>query len=265
MTIYYHVSSNFFEGNTFTPRIPRHRDFGEDGVTPRICVAKTIDGCVTAMPNGNLNFSKLLANTNGILKVFRVDTHKLGINQASIIEWDELYRHDLVRDAYWTEEAWITESFTVPEEDIFYITPIYWEADEVDNVSFKIREAAESLDGDLVKTYYQHHNNDKDPVPALHTIDELEYKTFGIDKDFYFFFDAAHKSVWFNTLNEFSNSLVWKEVNYSNLPIEFIPTDMIDIPRHYITVRVEIMTSSKESQTQFFNCIKRILKNTFYL
>lgn len=52
-TIFYHISEMYL-GNTvsMSPRIPINqmtKIFGEDSVTPRICVGRTIDNCLTAI------------------------------------------------------------------------------------------------------------------------------------------------------------------------------------------------------------------------
>lgn len=49
----FHVSEKDLNNKVLTPRVPRNSWFidngYEDGKTPRICVAKTIDNCLTAL------------------------------------------------------------------------------------------------------------------------------------------------------------------------------------------------------------------------
>ena len=51
--MYYHISEQDLDGVILNPRIPTNSWFidngYEDGKTPRICVAKSIDNCLTAI------------------------------------------------------------------------------------------------------------------------------------------------------------------------------------------------------------------------
>lgn len=45
----YHISTINHDMETFFPRVPQHRMKEEDGITPRVCFAESIEGAMTAI------------------------------------------------------------------------------------------------------------------------------------------------------------------------------------------------------------------------
>lgn len=116
--IFYHVSLDLNSSSYFEPRIPVKRRPDEDFKTKRVCVSKTIEGCLTAIPEVERMFIAGKEFQGLKVKIFTIDTCKLGIPDKAIVDSEYLYMTDKVRDADLTEECWITVPFTVPEENI---------------------------------------------------------------------------------------------------------------------------------------------------
>lgn len=192
MPIFYCVSKDLLKDGYFYPRIPKNRDWREDASVTRICVSKHLDGCFTSMPGGNLNISNLNHETHGIFKVFRIDTEKLGISPENIIDTDVLYQTNKVQDAYWTDECWILEPFTVPDEDISLINLHHWETDEVENVPYDVRELADELDGDIEEACIQLYAIDD--MEYISTVENVQYGVIGKDNLYTFFFKDCYLS-----------------------------------------------------------------------
>ncbi|EEM25301.1 hypothetical protein CQ064_09095 [Bacillus sp. MYb78] len=160
MSIFYHISMDLQHSGEFVPRIPscRHQD-KEDDVTNRICVSRTIDDCLSAIPSGGAHLEELNIEQRGYYKVFKIDTEKLGIEDSDIVSSDVLYQEDLVRDAEVTNEHWILKGFQVAKEDSYIIKLIAWEESSKDIVpEFIYRMAEEQYGGDYVKAYTDHFN-----------------------------------------------------------------------------------------------------------
>ncbi|MBQ8998707.1 MAG: hypothetical protein IJ086_08500 [Clostridium sp.] len=152
--VYCHISSDLSEDNYFYPRIPDTIREDENSEINRVCVAKTLEGALTAIPNGAGRLDTYLEHSSYYFKVFIIDTEKLGINK--IMSSEELYKSDYVRDAEITGEHWILEPFEVPQEDIFYIRLNNWDENETDIVPYKIYELSETdeYEGDYEEAYY---------------------------------------------------------------------------------------------------------------
>lgn len=134
--ILYHISVELDHNGYFQPDIPdclkyTDDDFMEDITTQRVCASSTIEGCLSSIPDGGRNFSKLVLNQNGYFKLFIIDTEELGIQENQIIDGDTLYNSGLVYDAHLTGEHWILKSFQVPKEDTLIIFPYYWENETI--------------------------------------------------------------------------------------------------------------------------------------
>lgn len=113
----YHVTLDMEHNGVFSPRIPASRMKTEDATTKRICVADSIEGCLTASPFGAHYLSESLLETDDCIKVFVIDTEKLGLTSAEVISPDDLYQSGKVEDAYLTGEHWLLKDITIPEED----------------------------------------------------------------------------------------------------------------------------------------------------
>lgn len=160
MAIFYHVSTDLHHSGSFIPRVPtcRHQD-KEDDITKRVCVAPTVENCLTSIPNGGSGLENLNIDRNGYYRVFKIDTDKLGISQESIVNSDTLYKEDLVRDSFFSNEHWITTSFQVAKEDTFLIKLIDWEEEPIDVIPHSVIELAdanEEYEGDYLAYYMDH-------------------------------------------------------------------------------------------------------------
>lgn len=113
----YHVSLHLNHPGIFDLRVPESRMKDEDSVTPRICVSDSIEGCLTASAFGAHYLGESLMETDDLMKVFVIDTEKLGLTSSDVIFPTELYQSGKVDDANLTNEYWILKDFVVPQED----------------------------------------------------------------------------------------------------------------------------------------------------
>lgn len=174
MTIFYHVSTDLKHNGVFQPRVPssRHQD-AEDDKTPRVSVGLTIDDCFTAIPGGGGRLDELNVERRGYYLVYKIDTEKLGIKSEHIVSSDELYEKDLVRDANFTNEHWITVPFTVPKEDAFMIRLFEWQEDPEDVIPHSLMQIAEEkYEGDYLEAYQEEIGGF---VPCSIRVYDLEY------------------------------------------------------------------------------------------
>lgn len=127
MTVYYHITTDLGHDGVFTPRVPDFRLNQEDSKTFRVCVAPSIEDCLTSIPDGGGTLYHLLERNNQKIKVFKIDTQKLNIKNSDIKLSIELFKEGVVPDAANTHETWILSSFEVPEEDTMIIAIKDWE------------------------------------------------------------------------------------------------------------------------------------------
>ena len=193
--IFYHISPDLFHNGVFKPRVPLQKRKDEDNSTPRICVSKTIGGCLTSIPKPVYELGLFLNDVLyeeqycdpsiathpiidysdiPVLKLFKIDIQKLDIDNRSIINTKELYKTDKVRDSYWTNEHWITEGFKIPEEDINYIKIKDWHESIKDIIPADILYESIKGDGDYISLYFKKTNNDR--VPSMTVIENVKYK-----------------------------------------------------------------------------------------
>lgn len=110
--MFYHVS---LETNKiikeFTPRVPieKNRMVGEDRVSERICVGKTIEDCLSAFPKGGY---VLLGDSHTMMRVYEFDEND--VEKENIISPTELFFSEKVPDAWVTGEYWITNQTLKP-------------------------------------------------------------------------------------------------------------------------------------------------------
>jgi len=102
----------YYSGQPVFPKIPRHRLLFEDGVTPRICVAPTVEDCITAIGVEKFSYSSCFWGTAPMrdfetCEVFPIIIQKFGNNEAY---YKPSYRE--VPDVAWTNEMWIREPAT---------------------------------------------------------------------------------------------------------------------------------------------------------
>jgi hypothetical protein len=92
MDNYYFVSSTNFDNEILHPRIPENRMKNENSIKERICVSKSINGCLSAL--GKLEFDE-------ILYVHTCQADSRNVMQPSIQD---------VEDSPLTGEEWIITS-----------------------------------------------------------------------------------------------------------------------------------------------------------
>jgi len=124
--ILYHVSQDLTFDGYFQPRIPKEPMTGENDTIFRISAAPTISQCFGAIPRGGVMFHHMCHRCDGYFKVFRIDTEKVGISEENIVRPHTLKEKELVPDAWFHEEHWITTPFSVSEEDHLLIQVQNW-------------------------------------------------------------------------------------------------------------------------------------------
>lgn len=173
--ILYHVSVETSKDGRFKPCIPILPIDGEDEEIERVCVSTSIEGCLSAIPDGGARLAELNASQRGFYRVFRIDTEKLGISDELILTADYLYEENLVPDAYWTKEHWILTAFTVPSEDSFLIQLMDWQWDEDDRIPYSIKRIAqEERNGNSFDIYAREIGG---RIPGVTTIQSIIYRT----------------------------------------------------------------------------------------
>ncbi|KZD63358.1 hypothetical protein [Bacillus cereus] len=125
--VFYHVSTLLTKDGVFKPRIPLDRLENENSSIARVCVAESIEGCLSAFPDGGKELLETLYVQEMHVKVFRIDAEKLGIREEDIFNSSRLYTTDLVADAENNKENWILREFVVPEKDQYIIKLKSWE------------------------------------------------------------------------------------------------------------------------------------------
>lgn len=184
--ILYHVSTDLEKDGLFYPRRPNLTMENELYDMNRICVAPSIADCLTAIPNGGSRLDELNLEQAGIYKVFRIDTEKLAIPESAILGWKELFENGWVPDAEWSEEHWILESFTVPDEDSFFIHLTEWEEESCDLISHRMYQLAEAeYDGDYLLA---HQDTTGELVPCMSAIEDIKYQECYSEGDEFFLF-----------------------------------------------------------------------------
>lgn len=116
--ILYHVSSDIEFDGVFENRIPFELAENENDNILRTCVALTLEQCFASIGCCETTF-----------KVFTIDTEKLGISSEYIKTPHELDEEELVPDALFHKEHWITKHFVVPKEDQMVIEVTKWNED----------------------------------------------------------------------------------------------------------------------------------------
>ncbi|MDF2881308.1 MAG: hypothetical protein K0R54_1865 [Clostridiaceae bacterium] len=174
MAIFYHISTELNHNGQFEPRIPEHRHKDAENIEiKRVCVAPSLEDCLTAIPNGGMRLESYDIDRRGYFLVITIDTDKLGISSQSIITSEELYEKDYVRDANITNEHWITCSFTVSQEDMFIIKLNGWQEQVYDVLPHCIYAIAdEKYEGDYFEAYEEEYDKG---VPCCTAIEDLDY------------------------------------------------------------------------------------------
>lgn len=154
----YHVSMDLScITEVFKPRIPKQeqRMEGENNYIPRICVAKSIEDCLTAMPNGGYAFEN--SDKPNIIRVYEFEPNR--IKKENLISPADLYFSEWVLDAWVTGEYWVVRQDLIPFR-------IY----DVQIISLKVFDAPFVKPHDFKQAY----KKKKNPEDIL---DELERNT----------------------------------------------------------------------------------------
>lgn len=109
----YHLSTDLNNHiNEFKPRVPKreNRMKGENNYIPRICVAKSIEDCLSAMPEGGYALGK--SDKPNIIRVY--EFNEADVIKENLIAPSNLYFEELVLDAWVTGEYWIVEQNIKP-------------------------------------------------------------------------------------------------------------------------------------------------------
>lgn len=109
----YHLSTELSKIiPVFTPRIPERtrRMEGENGDIPRICVAKTIEDCLSAMPDGGYSLEE--SEKPIIIRVYEFDEET--IDPENLISPSHLYLSGWVLDSWVTGECWVVRQNIFP-------------------------------------------------------------------------------------------------------------------------------------------------------
>lgn len=114
----YHIELAEFpnEIEEFIPRVPSSIYENENNNIKRICVAKTLSGCLGSAPWGGCNFEEL--SDKQVFRVYEFNT--ADIKEGNLITSDYLYKKDLVRDADIYGECWIVNQSIKPC-NVFYM------------------------------------------------------------------------------------------------------------------------------------------------
>lgn len=180
----YHISDNLNEDREFCSRIPMNRTITEDEDIKRVCACDSISGVLTTAPFGSAELDQTLSKVP-LLKLFVIDTEKLGIPEDKLVDSEYLYKNDLVRDAYNTGEYWIKQDFIVPEEDTYIIKVKDFSLIESNYIPYEVREHVRDTHKDLKECYREYLINiggfievEDAEVPTLTEVVDVVYRKY---------------------------------------------------------------------------------------
>ena len=205
----YHISRHLKFDGAFVPRIPDLNDGStENCVTPRICTTKTVEGCLSAIPEAYI-LDEVCSEQRGMFRVYVFDTEKHQIQPEHLVLPEELDRLNEVPDAYLTEEVWITCPVTLDEEDSYLIIVQNFEQKQYRCVPYSVRELAktEGYNGDLDRAYFELFPEET-YVPEMGVVERVDVVT---SKDDF----PLRTKLYVGDLYalDFSNSFVEKELS----------------------------------------------------
>lgn len=165
--MYYHLSSNLDEEiEVFSPRIPKRekRMDGENDFIPRICLGKTIEDCLSGMPEGGY---KLKTEEGENALTFRVYAFKEeDINKENLIDPTSLYFSNWVLDSWVTGEHWVVDQELVPLE-VFDIELKDFEVTDAPFVSPDVFKEAFKEKGDPLSILERLEDDSKESVARV--------------------------------------------------------------------------------------------------
>lgn len=154
--VLYHIGINPNPGGTFIPRVPFSRGQWENGEIRRICFSDSVNGCLTAMPEGGCKLRETVKETDGHFYLYVLDTDKYGIDKQDILTPAQLYENNYVWDAEETDEYWVLVPVKIEKEDIHRIQIVDWEEDTFDVIPYPAYSMAEEkYDGNYEKGYHE--------------------------------------------------------------------------------------------------------------
>lgn len=127
----YHVSLDTEERYVFTPKLPNIPQMDEEMITPRICLSDSIEGCLSAVAWGGLDFEDLFDEDYWSAPIMVYE-----FEEEPTVGPEYLYENDLVRDAELTQEYWVTGRKIVPTNS-YLIRVSGYEMEVHDNVSYE--------------------------------------------------------------------------------------------------------------------------------
>lgn len=117
----------------FVPRVPESRMEGEDGKIPRICLSKTIEGCINAAPWGYSQIS--YRHPHEVFRLYSFDETKIPVN--NILDTRAIYNCGYVDDAIFTKEIWVLKQNLIPDSVSYFKIGDSFEEVTVDIIPFK--------------------------------------------------------------------------------------------------------------------------------
>lgn len=169
--ILYHASLNLDIINEFTPIIPDEDNMidSEDTVTPRICLAKTIKGCLTAVPWGGGSIEEIFFDNmkSQLIRIYEFDITE--IPEKNFVSSKKLYESDKVRDAEISTEVWVINRKLKPIKTYIIQVTDYGEGN-ADDISYE----------DL-KNFNEHEDDLEDIINGCFTT--IEYIKYDVIKE----------------------------------------------------------------------------------
>lgn len=131
---FYHLSSTMLPDDyEFIPRIPRYSATMEDKYIPRICVSRSIEGALKALPSNNFGSS--------VLYVYKIIYDPVNMNIL-------VPTSRAVFDAYITDELWVTTNIKPYQYKLVgVISNIYYRYTTVEN-GLNVNDYADMLYAD---------------------------------------------------------------------------------------------------------------------
>lgn len=169
-----HITKDLNHNGYFYPRIPKNRLIGgiEDSNTNRICCAEDINGCLTSLSCCN----------TGLFKVFLIDVDKYNIRN-NVIFSQELYKKNLVEDAYITKECWITTEINVLEEDTYIIAITELDTEDTEYlIPYEIFKESKEKNIDSIDLYREKYEYEPTVCSIISIFDDNSLDI--VDKDF---------------------------------------------------------------------------------
>lgn len=123
----------------FLPKIPSLTLESENCDIERICLSKSIEGCLSAVPWGGIHLEDNL-NDDGELEIYVHEFDRKDIAKDNLIQPNILFRKDWVRDAMLTKEYWVINQELIPSK-IYKINLKDYDENVKDDLSYNDLQA----------------------------------------------------------------------------------------------------------------------------